>query len=304
LNDLSQLRFLVIDEADRMVKQGSFPQLSKILDAVQQANPMDMDDDGDNDEPDDNNEEVSDRLHGLPGIRGEARVQMLSPEMLERLHEQSASETPITREIDDDEYNALVSSVHMSEEEDVSDDELPLPPPVHRQTFVYSATLTLPLPAPTTSKKQKGLTGKGIVDEAIAKILRQSRASGKTKIIDLSHGKSSSSLEPKKENSTKEKTKDASKFRLPPGLRLQQITCTQLHKDSHLYAYLMTTEDGASGPCLVFCNSIAAVQRVGATLKMLGLEVGILHANMQQVCLYTTLPIRGHLFLCIFCYED
>merc|ERR1712070_111522 len=63
---------------------------------------------------------------------------------------------------------------------------------------------------------------------------------------------------------------------------LEQIKCTQRHKDSHLYAYLMTTEQGSSGPCLVFCNSIAAVRRVGSTFQTLGFNVRILHAHMQQ----------------------
>ena len=39
LNDLSQLRFLVIDEADRMIKQGSFPQLKQIFEVINRANP-------------------------------------------------------------------------------------------------------------------------------------------------------------------------------------------------------------------------------------------------------------------------
>lgn len=70
--------------------------------------------------------------------------------------------------------------------------------------------------------------------------------------------------------------------RLPPGLTLGEIPCAQRHKDSHLYAYLVTTRQGSSGPCLVFCNSIAAVRRVGDTLKTLGLPVKTLHAQMMQ----------------------
>mmetsp|Transcript_16555 Transcript_16555/g.21665 ORF Transcript_16555/g.21665 Transcript_16555/m.21665 type:complete len:114 (+) Transcript_16555:883-1224(+) len=44
----------------------------------------------------------------------------------------------------------------------------------------------------------------------------------------------------------------------------------------------MTTVEGASGLCLVFCNSIASVRRVGSTLQALGLDVRVLHAQMQQ----------------------
>ena len=43
-------------------------------------------------------------------------------------------------------------------------------------------------------------------------------------------------------------------------LSLCEIPHAQRHKDSHSYAYLVTTRQGSSGPCLVFCNSIAAVQ--------------------------------------------
>ena len=35
LNDLTKLRFLVVDEADRMISQGNFPQLNKIFEQIQ-----------------------------------------------------------------------------------------------------------------------------------------------------------------------------------------------------------------------------------------------------------------------------
>ena len=52
LKDLSQIQFLVIDEADRMTQEHSFPQLIKILDLVNMANPS-RDDDEDSDDEDD-----------------------------------------------------------------------------------------------------------------------------------------------------------------------------------------------------------------------------------------------------------
>ena len=82
LNELSKLQFLVIDEADRMIKQGSFPQLSQIFEAINRANPALVDDeDGeDYDESDD-----EDRLKSLHGIRGEAKVTMLDDRILEMI---------------------------------------------------------------------------------------------------------------------------------------------------------------------------------------------------------------------------
>jgi len=273
LNDLSQVRFLVIDEADRMVQQGGFPELHKILDAVQRANPMDEDDSDDELEPD--FEDDPDRMMSLPGIRGEARVQMLSDDILRQLGEQKQGEDGAVQEMDDDDYQEQQQDEQ--EESDHDDDELslPPPPPVHRQTFVYSATLTLPASG-SFQKRKDGVEG------AIAEIMEKSRAKGKTKIIDLSHASSnnSNSKSAQKNGKDQKSAKADGRFKLPPGLTLQEIKCTKLHKDSHLYSYLVTT--APNGPCLVFCNSIAGVRRVGATLLALKLNVRTLHAKMQQ----------------------
>ena len=80
LNELSKL--LVIDEAERMIKQGSFPQLSQIFEAINRSNPPEMDDkdDSDYDESDD-----EDRLKSLQGIRGETKVTMLDDRILETI---------------------------------------------------------------------------------------------------------------------------------------------------------------------------------------------------------------------------
>ena len=285
LNDLSQIRFLIIDEADRMIKQGSFPQLTSILDAVQKANPMD-DDDDDEDDLDDDDDDDQDRLLSLPGIRGEAKVEMLSEDILAHIEEQRTGNKPIIKEVDDEDVE-FGDEVDESVADDVS---LPLAPPVDRLTFVYSATLTLPASEKyVKTKKRKSKYEKG-VEGAIAEILDRAHAKGKTKVVDLASGNKVNSTTAKetpadgsKQKKEKEPAAATKQFRLPPGLSLQQIKCTQKHKDSHLYAYLMTTAEGAAGPCIVFCNSIAGVRRVGATLQALGMDVRILHAQMQQV---------------------
>jgi len=312
LKNLERIKFLVIDEADRMVNQGSYPQLTKILDAVHNANPLDeneedLDDLGE-DELDD-----PDRLLGLPGIPGEAKVQMLNGDILQKLKQQRGGsndgdssdeeDVPEPIEIDDDEFQRLQAEQEVDMEDDQQHDDeelsLPPPPPVQRQTFVYSATLTLlaspeykPKPQNKKSKNKKGKAA--TVEGAIAEILEKARAGGETKVVDLtSDHKSSSKMKSTAKQSakvdkiaTQNEVEDVSETgfskRLPPGLTLRQIQCTQKHKDSHLYAYLITTVQGTSGPCLVFCNSIAAVRRVGATLQALRLPVRILHANMPQ----------------------
>lgn len=289
LKNLSQLKFLVIDEADRMIGQGSFPQLVNIFDAIHQANPL-LDGHDESDFEDDGEDE--DRLQSLPGVRGEAKVEMLG-DVLERMrHAQGLDEEPEPVELDDDEYEELQIQQHEELEDEEEDVSLPAAPPVQRQTFVYSATLTLPPSASYVAKakknnKKKGKAKKAVtVDGAIAEILEKARASGQTKVVDLTSADKHYVLAPSKREESQAPTKESkpSSSRLPPGLSLYKIECTQRHKDSHLYAYLVTTAQGAAGPCLVFCNSIAAVRRVGATLQALKLPVRMLHANMAQVC--------------------
>jgi len=290
LTNLSQLRFLVIDEADRMIGQGSFPQLVNIFDAIYAANPLEDSDEGESDieEEDDDDEE---RLQGLPGIPGEAKVEMLG-DVLERMRQQQQGGEPAPVEMDDNEFEELQLQQQKVEDED--DISLPAAPPVHRQTFVYSATLTLPpsesyvAKAAKSNKKKKKFKKAITVDGAIAEILEKARAKGQTKVVDFTSSDkryvlASSKREGASTEVTTKETSSASSSRLPPGLSLHKIECTQRHKDSHLYAYLVTTSQGASGPCLVFCNSIAAVRRVGATLQALRLPVRTLHANMAQV---------------------
>ena len=322
LNNLAQLRFLVIDEADRMIKQGSFPQLQQIFEVINRANPppstQNNESDGDDSEHDDDTDDH--RLKSLSGVRGEAKVVMLNDSILAAIERErnnsgkgkTKDTIPVPMEMDDAEFEEQMQQLHNDDadsEIDLSEDEGEDNEPVHRQTFIYSATLTLPPSmhhlikkdhaAKIKSKKRKGSNKQPTtVDGAIAEILDVAGARGEIKIVDLSNttissdGKkvkisSKDAVEPKGSKATaSNKSDDLSPSlltRLPPGLTLGEIRCAQMHKDSHLYAYLVTTRQGSSGPCLVFCNSIAAVRRVGETLKTLGLPAKVLHAQMAQV---------------------
>lgn len=282
LNDLSNIRFLVLDEADRMTQEHSFPQLVKILDSINAANPSenDMGDDnnGGDDETDDESHDES-RMLGLPGIRGEADLVMLTEDIMNQIELQKDSrpaeqvklhEDHLSTDYDENEDEADHKTMGFGE--DIPEDLFSnMKPTVHRQTFIYSATLTLPF---TSTKIVRKRTNKLGLDGGISEILEKTNAMGQTKVVDLSSSSSTATSLLNQQGSNG--------VRLPPGLSLVQIKCTQKHKDSHLYAYLMTTTQGASGPCLVFCNSIAAVRRVGATFQTLGFPTRMLHAHMQQ----------------------
>jgi hypothetical protein len=71
--------------------------------------------------------------------------------------------------------------------------------------------------------------------------------------------------------------------RLPPGLTLRQVLCTQLHKDLHVYTIL--TSCIAPGPVLLFCNSVKGAKRVSETLIALMGEgrIKLLVGDMAQV---------------------
>jgi ATP-dependent RNA helicase DDX24/MAK5 len=313
LNDLDQLRFLVIDEADRMIKQGCFPQLRQIFDVINRANPPSSNDGDAQDEESEDDEGDDERLRSLKGVKGEAKVVMLNDDILAAIarEKNGTKAPPKPMEVDDQEYleqeeHLLLNGDDVDEDDEHNEEEMV--ERVHRQTFVYSATLTLPPSAHHSIKKSacvgKSKKGKGkkgqptTVDGAIAEILEIAGARGELKIVDLSNvvpegksqqaKKSKTGADPEEVNNSSNKDAKTSPMaaRLPPGLTLGEIRCAQRHKDGHLYAYLVTTQQGSSGPCLVFCNSIAAVRRVGETLKTLGLPVKMLHAQMAQVRRY------------------
>eukprot|EP00592_Proboscia_alata_P000407 CAMPEP_0194369116 /NCGR_PEP_ID=MMETSP0174-20130528/17375_1 /TAXON_ID=216777 /ORGANISM="Proboscia alata, Strain PI-D3" /LENGTH=975 /DNA_ID=CAMNT_0039145853 /DNA_START=21 /DNA_END=2948 /DNA_ORIENTATION=+ len=305
-SDFSHLQYVVVDEADRMIMQNSFPQLRQIFGAVNKIQKEYQDliatrieDDADADEHEDDD---TDRLKSLQGVQGEAKVIMLSDDVLRRIEEQRKNipgNNEELRNIDDssDSHhdptdNSFSGSESMTQGDADSFDVAP--PMVTRQTFVFSATLTLPSqgsneksPSSSTNKHNRG-KGAQPVEGAIADILDAVGATNHTKVVDLSIvGAScdasnsqgiSSSLKQKNKQSLARETK----VRFPPGLALYEAKCTQMHKDSYCYAYLSTTRLGSTGPSLVFCNSIAAVRRLGETLLVLGLPVRTLHASKNQ----------------------
>jgi ATP-dependent RNA helicase DDX24/MAK5 len=55
--------------------------------------------------------------------------------------------------------------------------------------------------------------------------------------------------------------------------------CTEDNKDAHLY-YILTVH--GQGRTIVFCTSIAALRHISSILRILGINVWTLHAQMQQ----------------------
>ncbi|XP_012522780.2 ATP-dependent RNA helicase ddx24 [Monomorium pharaonis] len=128
-----------------------------------------------------------------------------------------------------------------------------------RQTFVFSATLTMvhDLPDYLDRKKKryaKSKISKLTPDQKLKKIIQLLKIKN-PKVIDL--------------------TKESG---IADTLTECRIACTIDHKDYYLYYFLKRH----TGRTLVFCNSIGCVKRLATLFSILECKPLSLHANMQQ----------------------
>ncbi|NWS19790.1 DDX24 helicase, partial [Pachyramphus minor] len=124
----------------------------------------------------------------------------------------------------------------------------------HRQTFVFSATLTLVHQTPTRvlqKKNAKKMDKKNKLELLMEKI----GIKGKPKVIDLTR---------------KEATVET--------LTETRIHCNTNEKDYYLYYFLLQYP----GRTMVFANSIDCVKRLSSLLTILNCDPLPLHANMHQ----------------------
>jgi len=129
---------------------------------------------------------------------------------------------------------------------------------VPRQTFVFSATLTLP----ESLRKRLKLTARrdddkhGEKSEGVRRLFEHIEFRGSPSVIDL--------------------TKQG--IGLPAKLQEAAVECVADQKDALLY-YLLVMHPGR---CLVFCNATNALKRLTTVLSLLQLPVNSMHSGMQQ----------------------
>ncbi|XP_012232773.2 ATP-dependent RNA helicase DDX24 [Linepithema humile] len=128
-----------------------------------------------------------------------------------------------------------------------------------RQTFVFSATLTMVHDLPEYLEKKKRRYARSRInkltsDQKLQKIISLLKIK-KPKIVDLT-----------KESGTADNLTEC------------RIACTIDHKDYYLY-YFLTKHNGRT---LIFCNSIGCVKRLATLFSILECKPLPLHANMQQ----------------------
>ncbi|KAL4431591.1 hypothetical protein ABPG77_001433 [Micractinium sp. CCAP 211/92] len=239
VTDLSQLSFLVIDEADRMVQQGHYGELSSILGAIpthQQlatAEAPEAEDEPEQKEPvkklgaEEEEDEEAGQEEEEEGDGGE---------------DEEEEEEGATRQQD----GASAAAQQQP------DEQRQRPRPHRMQTFVFSATLTLPANLRKRLRKGGGgASGSSDLDGLMDKIPFR----GKPKIVDLT-----------------------SQRKLADKVEEAYIACGESQRDEYLYCLLAKHP----GRTIVFVNAISSVRRLVAILKLLGLPAQALHAGMQQ----------------------
>jgi ATP-dependent RNA helicase DDX24/MAK5 len=219
--NLGGLQFLVIDEADRMVQQGHYAELSSILDAI-------------------------------PGVRAAAVARGQKGNLDDEEEYQDPDEVfaPSESEEEDEEESKSAKKKKASEQA-VGKKVLKGP---QLQTFVFSATLTLPGDMRKRLRKGGGgASGSATLESLMDKVPLLGQ--GKPKIVDLTS-----------DRKVADKISEAC------------ISCAETERDEYLYCLLASHP----GRTIVFVNAISAVRRLAAILKLLGLPIYALHAGMQQ----------------------
>ncbi|XP_056103541.1 ATP-dependent RNA helicase DDX24 [Rhinichthys klamathensis goyatoka] len=152
-----------------------------------------------------------------------------------------------------DEADRMVEKGHFSELESLLEMLNTSQFSPRRQTFVFSATLTLvhSLPLRLTQKKKKRAEQRSKLQILMERVGMRA----KPKVIDLTR---------------KEATVET--------LTESRISCTKEDKDLFLYYFLLQFP----GRSMVFANSIDCIKRLTALLQILDLAPLCLHANMHQ----------------------
>ncbi|KAG7669560.1 hypothetical protein Ndes2526B_g05899 [Nannochloris sp. 'desiccata'] len=225
VSNLGGLQFLIIDEADRMVQQGHYAELSSILDAI-------------------------------PGARAAAaaRGQRNGHEGEEYKDPDDIfpNNSGDDDEEEDQEEGRAKEKKASAEKTDAGKRGLRQGPKL--QTFVFSATLTLPGEMRKRLRKGGGgASGSATLESLMDKV--PFLGHGKPKIVDLTS-----------DRKVADKISEAC------------ISCAETERDEYLYCLLASHP----GRTIVFVNAISAVRRLAAILKLLGLPIYALHAGMQQ----------------------
>ncbi|POM67820.1 DEAD/DEAH box RNA helicase [Phytophthora palmivora] len=243
------LRFLVVDEADRMLQPGSYPELEKIFDVLRRKNKSvtselsnlsDDDDDEEESENEDGNEGSEEEDDGedidMSKFASGTKVMMLDDVLkMQRKQQEKEKKTAAVKE------SEKVAKTKTKV-------EVVAPPRHVRQTFLFSATLTIPEGGRFQKSKTKKYRNALSVLE---RVMKRVGLRGKPAVVDLSIAEPDMGIpgaKPIISEETERKLKKQQEnvaLSLPAGLELCQHEVTESTRDSFLY-YFLTENAGIS----------------------------------------------------------
>lgn len=267
----STLRFLVIDEADRMLQTGTYPEVEKIFDALRfqpkgaASELVDMSDNEESEDEDVENEDDENENKARSGaFSNGANVVMLDDVLKmqakqKRQEEESAGDETPAAAPQKPTQKAVVEA-----------------PRQVRQTFLFSATLTIPEGGRFQTGKKKHRHALTVLESVMKRVgLR-----GKPAVVDLSIDESEASAAASGADTEARRKRQLENvaLSLPSGLELCQHEVSDSTRDSFLY-YFLTQYPGRT---IVFLNAIHQVRKLASLLSLLNMPVFALHAEMQQ----------------------
>ena len=281
LTSLERLTFLTLDEADRMVERGHFKELESVIKSIPEP----------------------------PETRRIARSAKLTKRKQPMMAATKVSNDSKTKKGEEEEENEENND---EENEPAADNRIMAR---DRQTFVFSATLTVPdevkykldRKKPQASskkvnngKKKDGGGGGGSGGEnnngndetmyrleppkelastnTMGNLMKMVPFYGRVKLCDVSD----SVTKKKKDNNPDESSSKAaitSTTKVASTVHESALECTDDERDA-LTLYLLSAHAGK--PSIVFVNAISSLRRLTALLKLMKVNAVGLHAGMQQ----------------------
>ena len=278
LTNLERLTFLTLDEADRMVERGHFKELESVIKSIPEP----------------------------PETRRIARSAKLTKRkqpMMTKVSDNSGKKNKKKGEKDDEEEEEQNEGEEKDEEEkDPTDNRIMAR---DRQTFVFSATLTVPdevkykldrKKPQASSKKASGKRKNGDDNKGddgddenayrleppkdlastntMGNLMKMVPFYGRVKLCDVSD-----SVTKKKGDDDDKSRKATTTTKVASKVHEAALECTDDERDA-LTLYLLSAHDGK--PSIVFVNAISSLRRLTALLKLMKVNAVGLHAGMQQ----------------------
>ncbi|CAH0476728.1 unnamed protein product [Peronospora belbahrii] len=272
----STLRFLVVDEADRMLQPGSYPELEKVFDALRRKSNAAASKLGkvlDNEKEDgkitgnENDADNDDEDINMAKFVSGTNVVMLDDVLKMQRTQQ-----------DEDKRSAAAEGTAKPSKDKA---QMEAAPRHVRQTFLFSATLTIPeggrFQKNKTTKHRNALS-------VLERVMKRVGLRGKPAVVDLGIAEPEVDFPGAKPIVSEEaqrklkKQQENMELSLPAGLELCQHEVTESTRDSFLY-YFLTQYPGRT---IIFLNAIHQVRKLASLLNLLDLPVFALHAEMQQ----------------------